>query len=477
MSKLRLADTDELHGATIDNGGAVYNVKHARFGAVGDGVADDTAAIQAAIDAAGDNGGGIVFFPCGRYRITGITVAADNVRLSFDNGALLLYEGTGGVAVDFNNGSGFLRRCGFENLRVARWDGSGGAVSPGTGSWTDGAVGVRLMACAWMEGREIDVEGFEYGFQLKGAHGRGCAYNNFTIKRLFDNRVNLHLLVDGDGSQNNGYCNENKFSGGNLSVSGARLDFSDSWNLRIEHDPFAVLNNNVFWSLSFEGDPETRAFYIDGSYNALMWCRYEGATQGTFGPNSDRNVVFYGRGFRADLITDQGTRNNMFSTWGSVLGAGTLADEGAWRFSNRSSDNYPAVSILDPIGQNEVIRLKGNGDVVANGALYADQMKLSGNELLAKNGRAIRWGASSPEGSRDYPLGSLEIDGTNGLIYQKTTGAGSNTGWQPLQYVRAAGTGSRPSNPPVGWCYFDTTLGHPVWWDGSQWVDATGAAV
>ena len=40
-------------------------------GAVGDGKADDSAAIQAAIDkAASDRGEGIVFIPQGRYRLT-----------------------------------------------------------------------------------------------------------------------------------------------------------------------------------------------------------------------------------------------------------------------------------------------------------------------------------------------------------------------------------------------------------------------
>lgn len=27
----------------------------------------------------------------------------------------------------------------------------------------------------------------------------------------------------------------------------------------------------------------------------------------------------------------------------------------------------------------------------------------------------------------------------------------------------------------VGLTLFDTTLGQPIWWDGAQWVDATGA--
>ncbi|WP_415860942.1 M10 family metallopeptidase C-terminal domain-containing protein [Azotobacter vinelandii] len=46
-----------------------YNVKD--FGALGDGVSDDTAAIQAAIDAAYAAGGGTVYLPAGEYRVSG----------------------------------------------------------------------------------------------------------------------------------------------------------------------------------------------------------------------------------------------------------------------------------------------------------------------------------------------------------------------------------------------------------------------
>lgn len=51
------------------------------FGAVGDGVADDTAALQAAIDTAWNAGGGTVFVPAGQYVVTSQIVLGKGVRL------------------------------------------------------------------------------------------------------------------------------------------------------------------------------------------------------------------------------------------------------------------------------------------------------------------------------------------------------------------------------------------------------------
>jgi hypothetical protein len=72
--------------------GAVVNVLD--YGAVGDGTANDTAAIQAAIDSlsvtssATSNGSGTVYFPAGNYRIT------DTIRIGY--GITLLGDGAGG---------------------------------------------------------------------------------------------------------------------------------------------------------------------------------------------------------------------------------------------------------------------------------------------------------------------------------------------------------------------------------------------
>lgn len=61
--------------------GFFVNVKSAEYGALGNGVADDSDAIQAAVDAAEAAGGGTVFFPAGTYRVTEVIVVPDKVSL------------------------------------------------------------------------------------------------------------------------------------------------------------------------------------------------------------------------------------------------------------------------------------------------------------------------------------------------------------------------------------------------------------
>ena len=55
----------------------VYNVQD--YGAAGDGVASDTAEIQAVLNAAAD--GDVVYFPPGTYMVSGLTLSTDGVKL------------------------------------------------------------------------------------------------------------------------------------------------------------------------------------------------------------------------------------------------------------------------------------------------------------------------------------------------------------------------------------------------------------
>ena len=81
---------------------ADFNVK--KFGAVGDGVADDAPAIQKAIDAAQVKGG-CVYFPAGDYRIKKTLLIGGNTSSQPTNWLTLRGEGGGsklyGDGVDF----------------------------------------------------------------------------------------------------------------------------------------------------------------------------------------------------------------------------------------------------------------------------------------------------------------------------------------------------------------------------------------
>jgi hypothetical protein len=76
-------------GAGIAGNRAVYNVRAVQFGAKGDGVTDDTAAIQAALTAAAASGGGTVFVPAGTYVISNLLIDS-YVTLAGEGGATVL---------------------------------------------------------------------------------------------------------------------------------------------------------------------------------------------------------------------------------------------------------------------------------------------------------------------------------------------------------------------------------------------------
>jgi hypothetical protein len=75
----------------------VYNVKDAAFGAYGDGIHDDTAAIQAAINALPARGG-TVYFPGGTYNVSSAITVGDGDHastVSTKNGIKLVGQGAG----------------------------------------------------------------------------------------------------------------------------------------------------------------------------------------------------------------------------------------------------------------------------------------------------------------------------------------------------------------------------------------------
>lgn len=83
-----------------------------------------------------------------------------------------------------------------------------------------------------------------------------------------------------------------------------------------------------------------------------------------------------------------------------------------------------------------------------------------------------------------FPLTTTENGRVIQIIFSSSLGffafrnsrASDHSGltWYIHQNVKAIATSSRPTATFEGLQVFDTTLGKPIWWDGTNWVDATG---
>lgn len=111
------------------------------FGAVGDGVADDTAAIQAAINSAYANYNKTVYVPNGIYKITG--------TITIQQGVMIMCPGSQGSNEAY--GTVFVHNS---NASCFRWDGSG-AQFTGTGGGLQNCLIVK--ADGFSGGNAIEV--------------------------------------------------------------------------------------------------------------------------------------------------------------------------------------------------------------------------------------------------------------------------------------------------------------------------------
>jgi polygalacturonase len=183
---------------------SVYNVK--RYGARGDGMADDTAAIRATIGAGGGGFEGtsaarIVFFPVGTYKITASIDVPPNVvlrgasRFSTNlTGSTInvAFDGAGIRLVRRNSYPGSLFHLGgvedlaFSGLGSAATSasrfielGDSRAVNVSTGAWN-----VFIRRC---------VFSYSHGYGIYAAHSQEAQIDS----NWFRNRQVPHLLSDG----------------------------------------------------------------------------------------------------------------------------------------------------------------------------------------------------------------------------------------------------------------------------------------
>lgn len=419
------------------------------YGAVGDGVADDATAIQAALNAAaalvtGSASKASVVLPHGEYRITtGLTIAA-NVTLRGMGWTASVLAPVGAITA--------VTVSALSTVADLRIRASGGAVTAGsvgvtatggTSTWTLDHVQITYMAT-------------------------GVALTNTYITRIDNCKLNICTIgLATTGTDNNaitmtgGEIQACTGAGVQLGGAGVLAAFSGvtiqgnagggikmtsaSLNSVAVRDCYFELNG----SAHIETTATCRALTVEGN-------SFTGNVQYAIRMSNGVETVVQGNSFQSTHATPQ-TMSFAAAVARTFIGTNYYGTGAAF---------VPATDYLG----TDLRLLNADG-------LWTKRVRLA-------NGSLVLDGTGFPEAVETAPAGSIYAR-TNGLLYAKTTGSG-NTGWALLRPVTTATTAAlaalgdtiNTSGKATGSMVFNTTTSKPVWATGSAaastWVDATG---
>jgi hypothetical protein len=350
----------------------VYDV--ATFGAQGDGSADDTNAIQAAIDAANSRGGGTVVFPAGTFRITrALTIYSEIVFRGAGMRATVIRKSPGG-SYPLLKSSGFDPPTG-EPAPIFTWslqnltlDGNrdAGALGNGVQVYSAGysLFNVSIANCSgrgfWSEYHLDDPPAGEIlEAQLANVWVHHCTGGGIYWNGPKDSQwVNVVVYLCGPPT-------------GDSTTRGVEVQ-SHSHGLRVSNGHVWGLNHLIAWYVNCDGP-------------SLVNCTGEGAQRAQLVVVGNDSVVVGGKYFaaRADFQTggiEIGDEAAPSPTAGTFVNTKLInCEQGSLKFINDAGIGRYTVSIWQMAGKAVVVvpgkrmKLSNRLDVqLAGGATYGD---------------------------------------------------------------------------------------------------------
>jgi len=204
------------------------------------------------------------------------------------------------------------------------------------------------------------------------------------------------------------------------------------------------------------GDPPTSDSDYQNRYCGIAMASRDGYEMGSLVGDvysGDSHISLY---TRQDVV---GSGSKEATTKRLDIGYGALTTQSAFRnCSKLTVNNQETDTVITAVAGDST----SAGRVVANNSAFeAFEMRQESN------------GVSKLISQR---LGTFLIADPNGGV--GGNGAVSHDQIATERVVWDAGlTSERPSNPVEGERFFDGELGQPIWYDGSNWVDAQGATV
>lgn len=352
------------------------------FGAVGDGVADDTAAINAAYTAAEAAGGLEVFWPAGTYKTTG-TITCGSKCSTRAPQAIVSYTGSG-IAFDvqgvWDTDAGVLKGDNISILPV---------VTRSSFDWNAGtdstSVGIRIanrkMSTFFVRG----IRFFYRGLVLE-ATTANTVCNTFHLGLI----VNCQYGID-FGTITPGWgINQNQFIGGTLLVDSPWTAVSP--RISINMPDVGENNTNLFLGVNLEKGAQTNGIVCASSENVFLNCRFEGSatTAGYITLSGNRNKIIGGAPSTASTLP--------FETWISDTGLGNQYWMGYYIASKYFALDFSSVSAPIRFGNGTAFPAVPIGGFGTNRLALGDNATLSARHwgLMQQEGTAVTSGTTLP---------------------------------------------------------------------------------
>lgn len=453
------------------------------YGAKGDGINDDTAAIQKTIEVASTNGGGTIFFPSGTYFLNSMSVADAHINLF--NIHNIRFEGVGEATIlkagskdkDLIRISGGSSRLSFASLTLERIDGA-----------TSGGNGVRFhdwFACPYINFYQVTIRKQWNGIYSPDCRPQVCYFQNCHFRENENNGVDMPMNNDvffdtcvfGPANKQHGAS----VGGSTTKASDGAVYFSNCmcyFNVKNGYHfvgTSSFYNVNVFIDGGFVDNNGECGIYAQYTVNlrisvSVTW----NSKKGLYIGNGTQEV--YINGLRAaenaeeGLYIDAGAKfitgsnimclSNSRATTGSYYGIKLNGICSYIMFSGVISGNG------SDIGSEQRQTQKGGLIIEANGTAGADYVTVVGALFPAMTNRVTKTGS-----------------GTRIHIFESD---GSSFASQPGEYFGFAGAGGGQRiryNSNSGNIEFESTFGsRDGTWNGAHnvlgsyhlWVDTTG---
>lgn len=309
------------------------------FGAVGDGVTPNDAAILAAVTECKVRGPVELVIPPGVFFVT------NTATFDLPNNSTLTFLGS--IKSSITTAIPTVR-IGSTTTNIFGLRVSGVNVTRSTMDTTYATIGVELRNLAFSNVDIKYVNNFSHGVIANGTQANGgFSYNQVSLSFLHDNTINLRLTASGVG-----YCNENVFHGGSFNHSSGYPAVA-TVNIEVDHFVGSPLNNNRFICPSLEDSGAVairRAANLAGFSNMIFYPRMENPTdQANYLINitaNATNCVVDANSFQVlnSNITDNGIGSKIKTTQGEQLKystpAGGLSVHSAQSYATSSARVY-----------------------------------------------------------------------------------------------------------------------------------------